>query len=79
VPDVRNGGTWVVATMTAVSARETHVTIEHLVWKQGLQWDPAYGHFVAGWGGLMDRLKRRFTSGPIDWANEPMMYQKVKT
>jgi uncharacterized protein YndB with AHSA1/START domain len=78
LPAVRNGGTWVVVTMAPVDAHHTRVTIEHLGWKEGPQWDAAYGHFVEGWSGLMDRLKRRFSDGPIDWAKEPMMYQKAK-
>jgi uncharacterized protein YndB with AHSA1/START domain len=78
MPEVRNGGTWVVVTMASVNTHQTRVTIEHLGWKKGPEWDAAYGHFVEGWGGLMDRLKRRFSDGPIDWAKEPMMYQKGK-
>jgi uncharacterized protein YndB with AHSA1/START domain len=78
MPEVRNGGTWVVVTMTPVNSHQTKVTIEHLGWKEGPEWDEAYSHFVEGWGGLMDRLKRRFSDGPIDWAKESMMYQKAK-
>jgi len=78
MPNVRNGGTWVVVTMTPVNPHQTKVTIEHLGWKEGPEWDEAYGHFVEGWGGLMDRLKRRFSDGPINWAKESMMYQKAK-
>ena len=41
--------------------------IDTLGWKRGAEWDTAYGHFVEGWGELMDRLKRRFAEGhPID-------------
>ena len=79
IPEVRNGGTWVVVTMAPVNENQTRVIIEHLGWKQGPEWDAAYGHFVEGWSGLVDRLKRRFSEGrPIDWAKEPMMYQKAK-
>jgi uncharacterized protein YndB with AHSA1/START domain len=78
LPEVRNGGTWVVVLMQPVNAGQTHVTVEHLGWKQGQEWDTAYAHFVEGWGQMMERLKRRFTDGPIDWSKEPMMYQKAK-
>jgi uncharacterized protein YndB with AHSA1/START domain len=79
LPEVRNGGTWVVVTMSPLNGRQTRVRIEHLGWKQGPEWDAAYVHFVEGWGGLMDRLKRRFSEGhPIDWGKEAMMYQKAK-
>jgi uncharacterized protein YndB with AHSA1/START domain len=78
LPEVRNGGTWVVVEMKAVDANRTHVTITHLGWKTGPQWDQAYVHFQSGWGELMARLEKRFTDGPIDWSKQPMMYQEAK-
>ena len=78
LPEVRNGGTWVVVEMKAVDAKRTHVTITHLGWKTGPQWDQAYVHFQSGWGELMARLEKRFTDGPIDWSKQPMMYQEAK-
>ena len=78
MPEVRNGGIWVVVFFEPVGADRTRVTIEHLGWKNGLEWDSAYAHFVQGWSELMARLKRRFAEGPIDWEKEPMMYQKAK-
>jgi uncharacterized protein YndB with AHSA1/START domain len=78
LPEVRNGGTWVVVFMQPVTAHQTRVTVEHLGWKEGPEWDAAYAHFVEGWNGLMERLQRRFKNGPIDWAKETMMYQTAK-
>jgi len=74
--EVRSGGTWVVVEMREVDARTSHVTIAHLGWKQGAEWDQAYAHFQEGWSGLMDRLEKRFKDGPIDWSTQPMMYQQ---
>jgi uncharacterized protein YndB with AHSA1/START domain len=78
LPEVRNGGTWVVVEMEPVDAGRTRVTVTHLGWKTGPQWDQAYVHFQSGWGDLMSRLEKRFTDGPIDWTAQPMMYQKAK-
>jgi uncharacterized protein YndB with AHSA1/START domain len=78
LPEVRNGGTWVVVEMEPVDAYRTHVTITHLGWKIGPQWDQAYVHFQSGWRDLMARLEKRFTDGPIDWTRQPMMYQKAQ-
>lgn len=77
-PDVRNGGTWVVVQMRPEGPNWTLVTVTHYGWKNGPQWDRAFAHFVLGWGGLMKRLERRFTDGPIDWTKERMMYQDSK-
>jgi pimeloyl-ACP methyl ester carboxylesterase/uncharacterized protein YndB with AHSA1/START domain len=74
-PEVRNGGTWVVVQFHPEGPARTRVTITHLGWKHGEQWDEAYDHFVQGWSELMKRLERRCTEGPIDWNKERMMYQ----
>jgi uncharacterized protein YndB with AHSA1/START domain len=77
MPEVRNGGTWVVVQMRPEGPDRTHVTISHLGWKEGEQWDQAYLHFIEGWSELINRLRQRFTSGPIDWNKQHMMYQKT--
>jgi len=77
MPVVRNGGTWVVVEMRPEGTNRTHVTVMHLGWKEGAEWDEAYAHFQQGWGDLMKRLERRFTDGPIDWNKERMMYQQA--
>ena len=77
-PEVRNGGTWVVVQIRAEGTGRTHVTVTHLGWKEGPEWDRAYVHFIRGWGDLMKRLERRFTEGPINWNRERMMYQESR-
>jgi uncharacterized protein YndB with AHSA1/START domain len=76
MPEVRNGGTWVVVQMRPEGTDRTRVTVTHYGWKDGAEWDRAFVHFTRGWGGLMTRLERRFTDGPIDWNKERMMYQE---
>jgi uncharacterized protein YndB with AHSA1/START domain len=76
MPEVRNGGTWVVVQMRPEGTDRTRVTVTHYGWKDGAEWDRAFAHFTRGWGGLMKRLERRFTDGPIDWNKERMMYQE---
>ncbi len=76
MPVVRNGGTWVVIQLRPLDAYTTHVTITHLGWKDGPEWDQAYAHFQQGWSELMTRLEKRFTDGPVDWTRQPMMYQR---
>jgi hypothetical protein len=68
----------VVVQMRPEGAQRTHVTVTHLGWKQGKEWDRAYDHFVQGWGDLMKRLERRVGNGPIDWNKERMMYQESR-
>ena len=66
-PEVRNVTTWVVVQMRPEGPARTHVTLTHLGWRDGREWDQAFAHFVRGWGELMKRLERRFANGPIDW------------
>jgi uncharacterized protein YndB with AHSA1/START domain len=75
MPEVRNGGTWVVVQMRPGGLDRTRVTVSHLGWKQGPEWDRAFVHFTEGWAELMKRLERRCNDGPIDWSKERMMYQ----
>ncbi len=77
-PEVRNGGTWVVVQMRSEGADRTHLTITHLGWKEGSEWDLAFAHFEHGWGDLLKRLEKRFSDGPIDWNREHMMYQESR-
>jgi uncharacterized protein YndB with AHSA1/START domain len=70
MPEVRNGGTWVVVQLRPEAAGETHVTVTHLGWKEGPEWDRAIPHFERGWSDLLGRLQERFASGPIDWNKE---------
>ena len=44
--------TWVVVEMSPVEAHKTHVTLTHLGWKNGPEWDRAYVHFERGWSEL---------------------------
>jgi len=78
MPQVRNAGMWVVVRIRPDGARRSHVQVTHLGWKDGAEWDLAYAHFQRGWTDLLDRLQRRFASGPIDWAREPMMWQEAQ-
>lgn len=48
MPEVRNGGTRVVVEMHPIDPYSTHVTITHLGWKNGSEWDQAYVHFQHG-------------------------------
>jgi uncharacterized protein YndB with AHSA1/START domain len=77
-PHVRDGGTWVVVQMRPEGSNRTWVSVQHLGWQEGAEWDAALVHFEQGWKELMNRLQRRFAGGPVDWKKERMMYQKGK-
>ena len=43
------------------------VTLHHVGWGDGDEWDKAYAYFVKAWPGVMRNLKKRFEDGPINW------------
>lgn len=70
MPAVRNGGTWVVVQLQPEGPDRTKVTLTHLGWREGPEWDKAFQFFTRAWDIVMNRLQRRFTAGPIDWSKE---------
>jgi uncharacterized protein YndB with AHSA1/START domain len=50
--------------------KNTLVRLTQTGWKQGVEWDQAYDHLAKGNAELLETLRRRFVTGPIDWAKE---------
>jgi uncharacterized protein YndB with AHSA1/START domain len=48
----------------------TQVTLIQTGWKDGEEWDKAYEYLAKGNAQLLETLRRRFVSGPIDWGKE---------
>ncbi|MBZ5576010.1 MAG: SRPBCC domain-containing protein [Acidobacteriia bacterium] len=48
----------------------TAVRLVQTGWKEGAEWDQAYDYLAQGNAQLLETLRRRFVSGPIDWAKE---------
>jgi len=52
------------------SGDETVVKLTQTGWRQGAEWDRAYEYLARGNAELLETLRRRFVSGPIDWKKE---------
>ena len=48
----------------------TLVRLVQTGWKRGEEWDQAYDYLANGNAELLETLRRRFVSGPIDWVKE---------
>jgi len=48
----------------------TLVRLVQTGWKRGEEWDKAYDYLAEGNAQLLETLRRRFVSGPIDWSKE---------
>lgn len=65
-PDIRQERTWVVV-LFEHAGDGVNVTLSHLGWGEGGDWDEVFGYFEAAWSLVLARLQRRFAVGPIDW------------
>lgn len=68
LPEARAQRTFVVVRFEPVSDKETRVLLHHTGWGDGGQWDQAYAYFDRAWPRVLENLRKRFETGPIDWA-----------
>ncbi len=68
LPEVRAHKNWVVVLLEPGESGGTTVTLHHLGWKQGEQWDAAFEYFDEAWEVVTGRFARSMAEGPIDWA-----------
>jgi uncharacterized protein YndB with AHSA1/START domain len=67
LPEARKQRTFVIVRFEPVSDKQTRVSIHHVGWGDGGEWDKAYAYFDRAWGNVLGSLKKRFESGPQDW------------
>jgi len=68
-PEVRKQHSWVVISFDSLSSQKTKVSLSHIGWKEGEEWNKVYDYFNNAWNTVLARLQYRFETGPIDWAN----------
>lgn len=68
LPEARAQRTFVVVRFEPVGAKETKVSLAHLGWGTGGQWDQTYAYFDRAWPRVLENLRKRFETGPQDWA-----------
>src|SRR3990167_6434785 len=65
----RQQRTFVVVRLKDVDGKSTRVTLHHVGWGEGGEWDQTYAYFDRAWAAVLGNLKKRFESGPIDWSD----------
>jgi uncharacterized protein YndB with AHSA1/START domain len=68
LPEAREQRTFVIVRFEPVSATRTKVTIHHVGWGDGGEWDKTFAYFDRAWGYVLANLKTRFEKGPYDWS-----------
>jgi uncharacterized protein YndB with AHSA1/START domain len=73
LPEARKQRSVVIVRFVSRGDALTDVTLTHLGWGEGGEWDKAYDYFAKSWPNVLKNLKKRFDDGPIDW--KPWMDQ----
>jgi uncharacterized protein YndB with AHSA1/START domain len=68
LPETRAQRTFVVVRFERVADKLTRVNLHHTGWGDGGQWDQTHAYFDRAWGNVLTNLKKRFETGPQDWA-----------
>jgi uncharacterized protein YndB with AHSA1/START domain len=69
LPQARLQHTAVIVRLSSEPNDLTRVTLTHVGWGTGGEWDKAYDYFDKAWGAALGHLRQRFDEGkPIDWS-----------
>ena len=68
LPEARAQRTFVVVRFFPLDEGHTRVTLHHVGWGDGGEWDKAYAYFDRAWGVVLGNLEKRFQQGPRDWS-----------
>ncbi len=68
LPLARAQRSFVVLRFEVVDASHTRLRIHHTGWGDGGEWDKAYLYFDKAWESVLGSLRKRFETGPVDWA-----------
>ncbi|MBL8512877.1 MAG: SRPBCC domain-containing protein [Betaproteobacteria bacterium] len=78
LPEARKQRTVVIVRFEARGDAITDVTLTHLGWGEGGEWDKAHGYFSRSWPNVLKNLKKRFDDGPVDWTPWLEQLKKMK-
>jgi uncharacterized protein YndB with AHSA1/START domain len=69
LPEARKQRTVVIVRLSARGDALTDVSLHHVGWGEGGEWDKAYDYFSKAWPNVLKNLQKRFDSGPVDWTS----------
>ena len=79
LPEARAQRTVVILRFKPAPEGQTVVTLTHVGWGDGGQWDATYAYFEKAWPNVLSNLQKRFAEGPIDfteWRARMKAYQE---
>ena len=66
---IRKEKSWVVVQLEEIAKKRVRVTLTHLGWRQGGEWNAAYAYFDRAWDLVLARLRYSFRHGLLDWSD----------
>ncbi len=66
--ELRGIHTHVVLEFETVGEKRTKVTLLHVGWGEGEDWNKLYDYFDKAWDYVLGNFKKRFEEGPLDWS-----------
>lgn len=78
LPEARKQRTVVIVRFISRGDSLTDVTLHHVGWGEGGEWDKAHIYFTKAWPNVLKNLKKRFDDGPIDWTSWLEMLKKSR-
>ncbi len=67
LPEARKQRSIVIVRFISRGDALTDVTMHHVGWGEGGEWDKAFDYFSKAWPNVLKNLQKRFDSGPVDW------------
>lgn len=62
------GSTWVVVEFKEMDDELCEVSLTHLGWNEGADWETCYQYFLSFWPKVLQRFERYMCVGEIDWS-----------
>jgi hypothetical protein len=75
LPVARANRTVVILRFEPIDDKQTRLTLHHVGWGDGGEWDKAFDYFSKAWPNVLGNLQKRFATGPLDWTE---WLQKMK-
>ncbi|HEY8048143.1 MAG TPA: SRPBCC domain-containing protein [Ramlibacter sp.] len=75
LPQARANRSIVILRFEPAGENQTKLTLHHVGWGDGGEWDQAFDYFSKAWPNVLASLQQRFTTGPVDWTE---WLQKMK-
>jgi uncharacterized protein YndB with AHSA1/START domain len=66
--DLRGIHTHVILQFKEIAENQVKVSLSHIGWGSGEDWDKLYDYFDSAWSYVLGNFQKRFEEGPLDWS-----------